>query len=60
MTRNLTLLAMSLVCALLLAALLYMRLEEIGGLARAAILAASVAMAVMMVRVPGRLGRNQP
>jgi hypothetical protein len=45
---------MALLCALILGAVLYLRLEDANGLARAGVLAASVAMAVLMVLFVGR------
>ena len=45
---------MSVACALLLGGGLYLRLSDTGGLAKVALLIASVAMAVLMVRAAGR------
>lgn len=53
MTRGPALLAMAVGCGLLLGGLLYLRLGDPGGLARASILVASIAMALLMVRVVG-------
>ena len=57
--RNLTLFGMSVACALLLGGVLYLRLNAIGGLARVGLLVASLAMAVLMVRLAGRAGGSQ-
>ena len=54
--RTLWLIPMSLLCALLLGAVLYLRLSGGGAATRIAILLASVTMAVVMVRLVGRDG----
>lgn len=50
---------MALACALVLGAVLYLRLSDADGLSRAGVLVASVAMAVMMVLLAGRAVGDQ-
>ena len=50
---------MSIACALLLGGGLYLRLTGTGGLAKVALLVASVAMALLMVRFVGRAAADR-
>ena len=50
---------MALACAFVLGAVLSLRLNDADGLPRAGVLAASVAMAVMMVLLVGRAGGGE-
>lgn len=52
-------LGMALACALVLGAVLYLRLNDADGLPRVGVLAASVAMAVMMVLLVGHAGGDE-
>jgi hypothetical protein len=49
---------MALLCAFVLGAAIYLRLEDGGGLARGGVLIASVVMAVGIVVLVGRAGRG--
>lgn len=52
--------AMSLACAVLVGAAMYLRLSEGAPLARVGLLVASPAMLAMMLRLVGRAGGGQP
>lgn len=56
---KLAVLGMAVACALVLGGVLYLRLNDADGLPRVGVLAASAAMAVMMVLLVGRAGGDE-